>query len=210
MLAVIRVFSTDDPEVLAAHSRLIQARSGLETVTYCIPEQPFGIHDEESEAVAVPKIVALAKQAEADGANAVFISCAADPGVAECRETVSIPVLGAGSSAAASALAIGRRVGVLNLNGPTPPRVASLLGNRLIAHTSPNNVTNTTDLLTPAGRQAALAAAESMAEQVDVIMFACTGFTTIGLAPVLRSSIRVPIIDAVEAGAAMATLLYTN
>lgn len=210
MLAVIRVFSTTDPELLSAHSRLIQSRFGLETVTYCIPDQPFGIHDDASEAQAVPKIVTLARQAEAEGAKAIFVSCAADPGVAECRENVSIPVLGAGSSAAAISLAVGRRVGVLNLNGPTPPRMERLLGDRLTACVSPENVANTTDLLTPAGRQAALAAAKKLTAQADVIVFACTGFTTIGLAPALRSSIHVPIIDAVEAGGTVAKLLYAN
>ncbi|EGO65246.1 aspartate/glutamate racemase family protein [Acetonema longum] len=211
MLAVVRVFSTADPELLSSHSRLLQTRFGLRTVTYCIPDQPFGIHDDASEARAVPKIVTVARQAEAEGAKAIFVSCAADPGVAECRKTVSIPVLGAGSSGAAVSLAVGCRIGVLNLNGPTPPRMARLLGDRLTAHISPENVANTTDLLTPAGRQAALAAAKKLAEQADVIVFACTGFTTIGLAPVLRSSIRIPIIDAVEAGGTVAKqVLYAN
>lgn len=204
MLAVIRVFSTDDKEVLEAHSRVLNARYGLETVTYCIPDQPLGIYDDASEAQAVPKIVAIAQQAQATGAKAIFISCAADPAVAECRQSLSIPVIGAGSAAAATALALGRRIGVLNLNGPTPPRMASLLGERLTAQVSPDKVSNTTHLLTPAGQQAALAAAKKLAEQVDVIVFACTGFTTIGLAPILRSAINVPIIDAVEAGGAVA------
>lgn len=204
MLAVIRVFTSDDPEILATHSRLLNARFGLETVTYCIADQPFGIHNEATEAQAVPKIVALAQQAQADGAKAVFVSCAADPAVAECRQHISIPVIGAGSAAAATALALGRRVGVLNLNGPTPHRVARLLGNCMVAQVSPEKVRNTTDLLTPAGREAALAAAQSLSEQADVIIFACTGFTTIGLAPILRRNIRIPIIDAVEAGGAIA------
>lgn len=203
MLAVIRVFSTQDREVLAAHGRLLQECFGLETVTYCIPDQPCGIHDDTSEAQAVPKIVAIAKQAQTEGAKAIFISCAADPAVAECRQQVSIPVIGAGSAAAAAALAVGRRIGVLNLNGPTPPRVAAVLGDRLAAAAAPEQVANTTDLLTPAGRKAALAAAQGLAEKSDVIVFACTGFTTIGLAPLLRSSIRVPIIDAVVAGGAI-------
>ncbi|MDU4959116.1 MAG: AroM family protein [Sporomusaceae bacterium] len=207
MLAVIRVFTTDNPELLSLHSRLIQTRFGLETATYCIPDQPLGIHDAASEAAAVPKIETLARQAQVDGASAILISCAADPAIAECRRTVSIPVIGAGSAAAATALALGRRVGVLTLNGEPPPRMAELLGNRLTAWCSPDKVDNTTDLLTPAGLQAAFAAANKLAEQTDVIVFACTGYTTIGLAAKLNGVIRTPVIDAVVAGGAIAAQL---
>ena len=103
-IALIRVFSTTDPLVKEAHGNIIAKRYGLSVQTYLIPDQPFGVHDDESEAVAVPKIVAVAKQAEQAGAKLVLISCAIDPAVAQCRQELTIPVIGAGSAAAGTIL----------------------------------------------------------------------------------------------------------
>lgn len=209
MLAIIRVFTVADHDLLAAHGRIIGARFGLTSQTYCIPDQPLGIFDEASERQAVPKIVAVARQAAADGARAVFISCAADPALDECRQTLSIPVIGAGSAAAAVALALGKRVGVLTLNGPVPAPMADALGSRLTAFRSPAGVTTTADLLTAAGRDAAIAAARDLARRADVIAFACTGYATIGLASLLRGGVAVPVVDAVEAGGLFALQLLS-
>jgi len=204
MLGVIRVFTTADDAIVAAHGQLIASLFGLETRSYCIPDQPLGIYDAASHQQAVPKIVAAAKKAAEDGAKAVFISCAADPGVQECRQVLSIPVIGAGSAAAGIGLAMGPRVGVLNLTGSTPPAIAGLLGKHLAAEAAPQGVRNTTDLLNQAGMSAAIEAANILARSADVIVLACTGYSTIGLAKVLRSIVGVPIVDAVEAGGTVA------
>ena len=209
-LAVIRVFSTADQKVLAAHGQLITSRYGLPTVTYCIPDQPLGIYDDATEQQAAPKIVAAAQQAEANGAKAVLISCAVDPAVAECRQVLSIPVIGAGSSAAALAIALGNRVGVLNLTGSVHPRIARLLGNRFTCEQSPQGIANTADLLSAEGLQAARKAAAALSKQADVIVFTCTGFTTIGLAALLRQDLSIPIVDAVEAGGGVAWQLLAE
>ena len=210
MLALIRVFTSTDPQVLGVHGSIITSRFGLSVRTYCIPDQPLGIHDDASERQAIPKIVATAEQAAADGAGCVLISCAADPAVRECRRALGIPVVGAGSAAAGVALALGPRVGVLTLNGPVPQPMAAILGSHLAATKSPAGVANTADLLTPAGRAAAIAAARDLASRVDVIALACTGYTTIGLEAQLRGSIGVPVVDAVEAGGLIALHLLTK
>jgi Asp/Glu/hydantoin racemase len=36
-------------------------------VSRCIPDQPEGIHDGETERIAVPKVLALAKEMEREG-----------------------------------------------------------------------------------------------------------------------------------------------
>jgi Asp/Glu/hydantoin racemase len=200
LLAVIRVFTAADPEVLAAHSRIIGSRFGLDTRTYCIPDQPLGIYDDASERLAVPKIVAAARQAAADGARAILVSCAADPAVDECRRQLTVPVIGAGTASAGISLALGRKIGVLTLNGPVPQPMAQALGPHLAAAMSPTGVATTADLLAPAGRDAAVAAARALAGLTDVVAFACTGYTTIGLAALLRGALPVPVVDAVEAG----------
>ena len=210
MLAVVRVFTSDDSHVLSAHGEIIQKRYGLTTRTWCIPDQPRGIYDNASEEAAVPKIVAVAKEAAETGAQAVFISCAADPAVTECRRTLKIPVIGAGSAAAALGLALGKKIGVLNLNAPTLPVVAEILGNRLAMERWPQGVNDTTDLLTAAGLKAAETAVKEMTEKCDVILLGCTGYSTIHLADILRPCVKIPIVDAVEAGGAVAAFIMAG
>jgi Asp/Glu/hydantoin racemase len=204
LLAIIRVFTTKDPVVLGAHGQIIEQYYKLSTRTYCIPDQQQGIYDQQSEMTAAPKIVTAATRAAAEGAQAIFISCAADPAVEECRRALSVPVIGAGSAAAATALALGKRIGVLNLNAATLPAIADILWKRLTSESWPQGVNNTTDLLTPAGRQAAISAAQDLAEKCDVIVLGCTGYSTVKLAKTLRGVVNVPVVDAVEAGGALA------
>ena len=210
MLAIIRVFTTDDPIVLGTHGKIIEQCYKLTTRTYCIQDQLQGIYDEQSEILAVPKIVTAATRAAAEGAKAVFISCAADPAVAECRCALSVPVIGAGSAAAAVALALGKKIGVLNLNAPTLPVMADILRERLTAESWPQGVNNTADLLTPAGLQAAITAAQALAGKCDVIVFGCTGYSTVKLAKTLRAAVKVPVVDAVEAAGAVALQLLAG
>ena len=132
-----------------------------------------------------------------------------------CRRCYNQPRTGhrsaaAEPAAAGTALGLGSRVGVLNLNGALNPRITSLLGMRLRAQSKPQGVNNTTDLLTPEGKEASISAAKELAEVSDVIMFGCTGFSTIGLAAVLRPLINVPIVDAVEASGGLAWQLLSG
>ncbi len=210
MLGIIRVLTTDDPMVFESHGKIIERLYRIPVKSYCIPDQPYGIHDDATEEAAIPKIVALAKQIEAEGAQAILISCAADPAVEQARSAVSIPVLGAGTCAAAAALALGRRVGVLNLTGHTPASPAAVLGERQVRDIAPAGVDNTTELMTAAVEAAAVKALQELAAECDVIMLACTGFSTIRFAEKMRSHVRIPLVDAVEAGGAMAQLVLRN
>ncbi|WP_409293888.1 aspartate/glutamate racemase family protein [Peribacillus sp. SCS-26] len=208
MIGVIRVFTTDDQEVLQQHGKVITNCYDLPTVNRCIPDQPLGIFNDETEEKAVPKIVELGKTLEKEGSKVLVISCAADPAIEELRKEVSIPVIGAGSAAALTALALGQPVGVLGITDTPPAVIRNLLGDLLVGYASPEGVGNTTDLMTPSGRENGLKAVQSLLDQgAKVIVFACTGFSTIGLADVLRQEVDVPIIDAVEAEGLFASLL---
>lgn len=55
---------------------------------------PAAIESEADEKAALPEILAELKRAEAGGVDAVVINCMGDPGVAEGRATVNIPVIG--------------------------------------------------------------------------------------------------------------------
>ena len=97
-------------------------------------------------------------------------------------------------------MALGNRIGVLNLNEETPRVISSLLGKSLVGATSPEGVSTTLDLMTPAGKTAAVKAAGSLVQmKADAIVMACTGYATISLAPVLRKEIKIPIVDPIEA-----------
>lgn len=209
MIGVIRVFTTDKEDILHQHGNVITKTYQVPTVNKCIPDQPLGIFNDETEQLAVPKIVQLGQELEQEGCRVLVISCAADPAIHELRKAVSVPVIGAGSAAALTALAIGEPVGVLGITETPPAVVENLLGPLLVGNLRPEGVTNTTDLLTPAGREKAVAAAQQLVNQgAKVIMFACTGFSTIGLADVLRKELHVPIIDAVEAEGMFASNVY--
>ncbi|WJH36903.1 AroM family protein [Paenibacillus sp. CC-CFT747] len=209
MIGLIRVLTTSNEEVLEQHGKLISRLYGVPVISRCIPDQPLGIYNDETEAAAVPKIVELGQSLEAQGCRVLVISCAADPAIRELREKVSVPVIGAGSAASHLALALGRKVGVMGITDGAPAVMEELLGDRLVTYLQPEDVTNTTDLMTPAGREKAIAAASRLMEQgVEVIVFACTGFSTIGLADVLRQELNVLVIDAVEAEGLLASALY--
>lgn len=204
MLAVIRVLTTTDEELLSAHGRIIFEKYKIPTRNYCIWDQPKGIYNDETERIAIPKIAELAAQVGSE-AQAIVISCAADPGLKEVRAQVKVPVIGAGSAAAAVALALGGRVGVLNLTADTPPAVASLLGSRMVGEARPKEVENTTDLMTPSGKARAMDAARGLVKKgAEAIVLACTGYSTIGLAGEIRAEMGVSVVDPVEAAGLMA------
>jgi Asp/Glu/hydantoin racemase len=204
MLGIIRVLTTSDPDILNRHGKILQEHYGYECASACIPDQPDGVHDDASEAVAAPKVAALARELEARGAAALFISCASDPGLAEARRAVRVPVVGAGAAAAAVALNLGDRVGVLGIRDEAPRAVARVLGARLIAAIRPAGVTTTRHLMEPGGQERALAAARELASAgADTIALACTGLVTIGMAPILQRALGLPVVDPVLAGGLM-------
>jgi len=205
-IGLIRVLTIQDEELLNAHGKIIEkAFPELKIVSKCIENQPKGIYDEKTEEEAKPKILRLVKEFKKEGVDAIIISCAADPVVEEARKLVSIPVIGAGSSASALALEYGRRIGVLNLTEETPRVIREVLGNNLIAEDHPDGVSNTLDLMTDWGRKEAINATKRLKEKgVEVIVLGCTGMSTIMIAPVLEKEVGIPIIDPVIAAGAVA------
>ena len=199
-VGIIRVLTTDNSELLAAHGRIVEHDFGLATVTRCIPDQPRGIYDDETERVALPKIIRLGKEMAREGVDAILVSCAADPAVAELRSELKIPVIGAGSAASAVALGLAERIGILNLTEGAPGPVRVLLGDRFVGEANPEGVKNTLDLMTSWGRDAALEAARKLGEAgAGALVLACTGYATIGMADLLRSRLGILAVDPVRA-----------
>ena len=199
MLGIIRVLTHLDRHFVEEHGRLIQQEYGISAISRAIEDQPKGIFDDASEALAVPKIVALGQQLEADGCNALFLSCAADPGLAVLRAAVSVPVISAGSASASIARMLKRPVAVMGIGAAAPAPFRQLLGER-VRYARPEGVQNTTDLLTAAGRASALACADALyRDGIEVIAFSCTGFSTIALGDSIRAQLGKVAVDAVSA-----------
>lgn len=204
-IGVIRVLTTDDPEFLAAHGRIIEREFGLKTVNRCIPDQWKGIYDDETEAIALPKIIQLGKQMASEGVDAIVVSCAADPAVSELRADLKIPIVGAGSAASAVALSLADRVGILNLTETAPGPVKRILGDRFVGEDAPDGVKNSPELLTDWGQRAALEAARRLSEVgAGALVLACTGYGTIGFAATLRKELGMLAVDPVVAAGLMA------
>jgi allantoin racemase len=200
MLGMIRVITLASPDAVAAHGRMVTRTFGLEVISECIPDQPEGIHDDATEAMAVPKIVALARGLEARGVSLIAISCAADPALDEVRAQVRIPVIAAGSAAGHVARAASTKVGVLTITEDSPPRLRAILGEAYVGADKPTSVATTLDLQTEAGQRDAFAAAARLIERgADTLVLGCTGFATIGFAPLLRRQFGIGVIDPIVA-----------
>src|SRR5699024_6956427 len=147
----------------------------------CIPDQPNGIYDDESEAISISKIVELAQQmAKDEKINAITISCAADPALDEANEVVDIPVLGAGVCGAHAASMVGKHVGVIGITEEAPTRMKEELEQRFHSYSLAPNLRQTTDLFSEHAKEELLKVVESSIQcGADVILFACTGFSTI-------------------------------
>lgn len=203
-LGVIRVLTLDDADEVALHGRLIEERfPDLSTISRCIPDHPDGIPTVAAEEEAIPLVVRLGRDL-AEEVDALCISCALDPGVDELRETVEIPVIGAGRSIAFGALAHGEAVGTLTLEGGVPPVVEGMLGDRHRSNEIVEGAETTNHLTSDAGRQAIVSAGERLeAAGCDVIAPCCTGVATAGCVPLMRERVSIPVINPVHAMGSM-------
>lgn len=200
-VGLIRVLTTDDPDVLGLHGKLIMdSFPELEVITQCIAGQPQGVFNEATEEQAWPKVVALAKEMVKDDVRAIIVSCAADPGVQQARKVLDIPVIGAGSAAAYTALTLGSDIAALGITADVPVAMADILGPNLVGVAKPVGVETTVDLMKPQGEQAALEAAMQLKEKgAKVLVLACTGLSTIGAAAVINEKLGIKVVDPVIA-----------
>ncbi|MDI6600664.1 MAG: aspartate/glutamate racemase family protein [Thermoanaerobacteraceae bacterium] len=204
-IGLIRVLTTNNVEILNSHGEILEKLfPDFQVISRCIEDQPYGIYDDESEEIAIPKIIKLGKELFSEGVDAIIVSCAADPAVKNLRGEMNIPVIGAGTACAALALSAGYMVGTLGITEDTPKAMKEVLGTRLIGEEKPESVSNTVDLMREENKVKLITASKRLIERgADVIAFACTGLSTIGALDYLRSNIGVPIVDAVIAAGAV-------
>lgn len=203
MLGIIRVLTTENEKVLGEHGKKMDEFLHIQSETYCIDDQPRGIYDDVSEAIAVPKIVQLAKEMEAmKKYKALTISCAADPALQEVREEVTLPVLGAGSVGAYAAKMVGSKVGIVGITENVPENIQQVLAEKFHSYTFEPSLRDTVSLFSEDSKKKLLTIMQEVEKEgADVILFACTGFSTIQLKKYVETAIHVPVIDLVEAQA---------
>lgn len=209
-VGIIRVLTTDNQQVLQEHSKLLKHYYGIESESRCIPDQLTGIFDDASEEKAVPKIVELGKQYEKEGFDAIFLSCAADPGLQKLRAAVSIPVISAGSASARIAALMKLPTAVIGIGAEAPKPFKKYLGDDVL-YERPEGVRNTTDLLKPEGKRNALAMCQRLYDSgIKVIAFSCTGFSTIDLSSAIREELGGVAVDAVQAAGLFISEIVTE
>ena len=196
-IGLIRVLTIRGDELLNSHGRLIETHfSNLKVISKCIRDQSEGIHNEETEQIAIPKIVELGMKMAKEEFRAIIVSCTDDPGVAELRSVLDVPVIGAGSSAASLSLSYGSRVGILGITEKTPKIMKEILGQRIVAELKPECVKTSLDLMTEEGKSDAFRVGDDLRKRgAEVITLSCTGYSTIGLAECLQKAVGIPVID---------------
>ena len=106
----------------------VGAWAGQSTTVDVVPLAwgPASIECEYDEALAAPGILERVMEANSDGADAIFISCGADPAVQAAREISSIPVVGGFEPAMLTALTLGETVAILQVLPNVVPMLRAL------------------------------------------------------------------------------------
>ena len=200
-IGLIRVLTSKDPPILKSHGEILMTLfPEWDVRSYCIPDQPEGIHDAETKKIAIPKIEELVDSLSGEDFDGIIISCADDPAVDNLRKQLRIPVIGAGRSTALLAMSLGRRIGVIGITDGTPAGMKDILRDSLVKEIRPSGIHSTLDLMTSEGRSSVLREASVLKEVgADVIALACTGMSTVSLAPELKDKVDIPVIDPVSA-----------
>ena len=191
--------TTSDPELLTLHGKLLEKYFPFfDVVSRCIPNQPEGIHDDQTMALGAPKVVAMAKEMWQEGFDAIIVSCAGDPGVAQARQAVPIPVIGAGESTAALCMFYGSHPAVLGITEDVPAGYQRVFGDHIVDNARGKDVESVLDLMTPQGYSATAEQAQRQKQLgADVIALSCTGMSSIQIAPALERETGLPVLDPV-------------
>lgn len=203
-VGIIRVASFEDPKMLNLHGELIEKYMPfIETESLCIEDQPEGVHDLVSKAVAVPKILETAKKFKSP--DAIIVSCADDPGVPELMEIMDIPIIGAGSSAAAMAKRYGGSTGIIGITDYVSEAFLKVFGDKVINLGKPDGINCTIDLMKKGGRESVIKKAGELKKAgASSISLTCTGMSTIGVAEEIEKAVGLPVVDPVLAEAVCA------
>jgi allantoin racemase len=179
----------------------------LDVTNSLLDTGPASIESEFDEAMAVPDTIRRAVQAEKAGAHAIVIDCMGDPGLAACREAVTIPVLGPCQTAVHIATMLGHRFSFITVLDRLRPMIDHIVGSYGLATSYAGFEAVNTPVLEIAhdvhklGMDLADKAIKTVRENhAGAIVLGCTGF--MGLSEVVAGRLReagydVPVIDAI-------------
>jgi len=87
---------------------------------------PASVESELDEAICVPDFLRKAKEAEAEGCDAVISDCFGDPAVKPAREMLNIPIVGAAEASMHFAATLGQRFSVVTVLPNILPLIENL------------------------------------------------------------------------------------
>jgi allantoin racemase len=171
-----------------------------------LAEGPFGIETQRDvEAVTLP----LRRMVETDNAaDAFVIACYSDPGLHLCREGTRRPVFGIAECAVLTALSRGERFGVIAIAQASLPRHARYLRQMGLADRFAGERPLEMSVAESASGEGTLARMVEIGralvreDRSDVVVMGCAGMSR-HRRP-LEEALGVPVIDPVQAAAAMA------
>ncbi len=181
-------------EMFAGSDMIIEVRS--------IQGGPETIERDLDEAEAGPWLIKEVVTAEKEDVDAVMIDCAMDPCINALRQSVSIPVLGAGHAAFSQALVLGDRFSII---APLPSLVPAYR-RRINEYCLNGRLASVRSITVPILNLLSVEAIEYFVKEsqlaiekdgADVIVIGCTGLSP--AFPKIRKKLSVPVIDPVSA-----------
>lgn len=209
-MSVIRVINpnSNDGVTRAMSEALAPLRldGGPEIDCVTLSEGPFGVESDE-DVRAAAGLVAETVSADTQ-ADAFVIACYSDPGLAAARRCASRPVFGMAESAVLTAVTRGGRFGVISILEQSVPRHMKHLEERGMAHfcagDRPVNMTVAESAAADGafGRLIEVGAELRDKDGAKSVILGCAGMARHRAG--LEAELGIPVIDPVQAGAAMA------
>jgi allantoin racemase len=186
-IAVIVPITGLNENDLAERAKALNSIKRRETVIefYRSASGPPAIETRVDHDLAIPEVLRLAKQAEAERNDAAIIWCAGDPGLESARELVDIPVVGPKQASLSIAMNLGNIPVIL----PPPLPVLEMR----------KDLKKTLRLAERAGKVLI------RDKNADVLILGCMGF--FGLSRKISEVLGVPVIDPAEAALSVAETL---
>lgn len=166
---------------------------------------PASIQGPEDGAAALPPLLELVKQADAQGASGIIIACFDDTGLSEAREIARCPVIGIGQAAYHMASLIGDRFSVVTTVAEAVPVItenirAGGFDEQLLEVLAADLPVLDLDPPRPhAYERLAYGIEQALESDPEVIILGCSGMVSV--IDALRPDCPVPLIDGVSAAA---------
>jgi allantoin racemase len=170
---------------------------------------PNGVASIESmyeELIAAPMAVERIRELEAEGADAVIIGCAGDPGLEAAREMVRIPVIGPGEASFLLGAHLGHRIGMLTVfdslaashrqqafRAGVLDKYAGARGLEIPVLDLMRDRDTTFERIAAVGRRA------MEADGADVLILGCMTMSFLDVAPRLSAMLGIPVVNAGQA-----------